>query len=492
MLEMKFLSASLEFIDRKIDFFERNDAQIHNLYDEMGLILSRYIQIFMKDRVLVEEVDEEGNLVYKKFEALLEVDPKDEKNWKSRSEISLGSPAEAFLKKLELSPDSAHLDNFFNYKVIPFYSKIVEMLQKYFSKGLKSRILEACSFLGPAKKSSPGLLSKLKFLGSKYEKVLALYSETTNFKEEFESQVIDYQRLDLGGEVMESTFVDFWIAVGKVTVGGQKNRLKFLSKFALALGTQFNSNSKIERQFKNQSNIHADKSRNSLDQEMLDSYLTIRSGVESLQVVNRCEKCKKDAEKIALGELKVPRYHCHCSLAKPSDKMVEKCRTARKTYGKELEGKKKEKQENEESLAERRKVTEIVMNEELEQWKEDLHTRSSFLEDESLEIPPVKSKQPKKVAKQSTAKTPTTAKNRVASRGLQVKRKLGQPALPANVVKKKKVQIVADGSDSMMDITTAADVDEEEEAVNDEEVRRATEAADHVTVTDSGMIYLGI
>ena len=61
MLEMKFLSASLEFIDRKIDFFERNDAQIHNLYDEMGLILSRYIQIFMKDRVLVEEVDEEGN-----------------------------------------------------------------------------------------------------------------------------------------------------------------------------------------------------------------------------------------------------------------------------------------------------------------------------------------------------------------------------------------------------------------------------------------------
>ena len=256
------MSGSLEFIDRKIDFFERNDVQIHNLYEEMGLILSRFVQIFMKESVLVDEVDDEGNLIYKKFVALLEIDPKSEENWKPRSDITLGSPAESFLKKLELSKDSSHLDNFFNLKVFPFYLKIVTMLQKYFTKGLKSHVLEACSCLGPGKKCNSALLSKLKFLASKYEKVLNQYSETTNAIEEFESQVIDYQRLD--PEVLELPFVEFWIAVGKVTVGGEKNRLKLLSMFALALGTQFNSNHKLKRQFKNQSSIHSDKHRNSM------------------------------------------------------------------------------------------------------------------------------------------------------------------------------------------------------------------------------------
>ena len=67
MLELKFLTGSLEFLDRKIDFFERNDVQIHNLFEEMGLILSRQLQIFMKEEVLIEEIDIEGNMIYKKF-----------------------------------------------------------------------------------------------------------------------------------------------------------------------------------------------------------------------------------------------------------------------------------------------------------------------------------------------------------------------------------------------------------------------------------------
>ena len=99
--------------------------------------------------------------------------------------------------------------------------------------------------------------------------------------EEFESQVINYQCHTIEDEVLDFPFVDFWNTIGKIPVGGEKNGLKLLSKFALGLGTQFNSNSKIERQFKAQSSIHTDKNRNKLDQDMLDSYLTFKSGVES-------------------------------------------------------------------------------------------------------------------------------------------------------------------------------------------------------------------
>ena len=517
MLELKFLTGSLEFIDRKIDFFERNDAQIHNLYEEMGLILSRQIQIFMKETVLIDDTDEEGNLVFKQFEDLLDVDPRKEKDWKSRSDISLGPQAETYLKKLGLVKDSPYLDNFFKLKVFPFYTKIVEMLQKYFTKGLKSPVLAACSSLGPNKKNSSKLLSNMRFLGSKYEKVLKQYSESTNYKEEFESQVIEYQRLGLEPEVLDLPFGEFWKNVGEITIGGEKNGLRLLSKFSLGLGTQFNSNSKIERQFKAQSTIHSDKHRNKLDQDMLDSYLTVKSGVESLKVRDLCEKCKKDAEKIAFGEVKNPRPHCHCCFAKPSDKMLEKCRSARKCYGKEMEDKKKDREENDEVLAERRKVTEIVINEDLDQWKEDLETRSTFLEDEALEGTSVHSKQPKKVAKQSSSKSPEgrlssskspggkqssskspggkqssskspiSAKNRVAAaRVLQVKRKLSKPAVPVRAVKRRHVEIVTEAQDMIKDVATASgDVIEDVDGVEDPgltavgvvEVTEATAAA---------------
>ena len=480
MLELKFLTGSLEFLDRKIDFFERNDVQIHNLYEEMGLILSRQLQIFMKEEVLIEEIDIEGNVIYKKFEELLEIDASDEKNWKPKSEISLGSPAETFLKKLGLTAESPQIQNFFELKVIPFYSKIVQMLQKYFSKGLKSNVLKACSFLSPKKKNNSALFSNLKLLGSKYEKVLKQYSDSTNFRDEFESQVIDYQRLELEPDVLELPFVEFWLAVGQVTVGGERGSLKLLSKFVLALGTQFNSNSKIERQFKKQSSIHSDKHRNSLDQDMLDSYLIIKSGVESLRVVNTCKTCRKDAQKIALGVVKVPRQHCHCLVAKPSDIMLNKCMGARKSYIEDMGEKKKTKETNEEVLAERKKVTEIKINEELEQWKEGLQARSTFLEDETLEIPPLDDKtknretnipKPKKVIKQSSAKTPTSAKNRVAAKALPGERKRSGQDLSDSSVKKRVnrlVEILSETAESevIVDIGTASKekTDEEEEA----------------------------
>ena len=45
----------------------------------MGLILSRQLRIFMKDEVHIEEIDIEGNMIYKKFEELLEINASDEK-----------------------------------------------------------------------------------------------------------------------------------------------------------------------------------------------------------------------------------------------------------------------------------------------------------------------------------------------------------------------------------------------------------------------------
>jgi hypothetical protein len=145
---------------------------------------------------------------------------------------------------------------------------------------------------------------------------------------------------------------------------------------------------------------------------------------------------------------------------KPSDKMFEKCRTARKSYGKEVEDKKKEKEENDDTLTERRKVAEIIIREELEQWKENLEARSTFLDDESLELPPVKSKQskqPKKVAKQSSSKTPTSDRNRVAAARVQVKRKTPLQAASARKVKTKQVEIMTEVENMITDVATMDD-----------------------------------
>ena len=61
----------------------------------------------MKDEVHIEEIDIEGNMIYKKFEKLLEINASYEKKWKPKSEISLGVPAETYLKKLGLTAESS-------------------------------------------------------------------------------------------------------------------------------------------------------------------------------------------------------------------------------------------------------------------------------------------------------------------------------------------------------------------------------------------------
>ena len=92
------------------------------------------------------------------------------------------------------------------------------MLQKYLTKGLNSEVLPACSFLAPAKRNAPALLSKMKYLGFKYKKVLKQYSESTNHIDEFESQVINYQRLELEDAVL-------WI-FHLLTIGWKLEELK--------------------------------------------------------------------------------------------------------------------------------------------------------------------------------------------------------------------------------------------------------------------------
>jgi hypothetical protein len=109
----------------------------------------------------------------------------------------------------------------------------------------------------------------------------------------------------------------------------------------------------VERSFSIMNNIHQDKQRNGMSQEMLDSHLHIRSGVESKENKRKCCKCQEDD----------PPPHCHCTIVEITQVMREKCAkawskckasqqeaSAEKAEVKETLEKKKEKYENEESM----------------------------------------------------------------------------------------------------------------------------------------------
>ena len=53
-----------------------------------------------------------------------------------------------------------------------------------------------------------------------------------------------------------------------------------LPRFALSLGTTFNSNSETERAFSVETDIHRDPKRNQMSQETFDSHMQVHYGVE--------------------------------------------------------------------------------------------------------------------------------------------------------------------------------------------------------------------
>ena len=180
--------------------------------------------------------------------------------------------------------------------------------------------MDSMSGLSPSKQSHVLTSRKIKALAAQYSKVVDNIQGVggmDQLKEEIDTYVVDEEIDDIG---KDEGFEQYWTHVGNLHEGaGGWERYSVLPRFALAMGVKYNDTSDVESSDSFMNNIHQDKQRNVMSQDMLDSHLQIRYGVESKENRDKCETCGQSAP--------VPP-HCHCTLAEVTDRMREKCRRA--------------------------------------------------------------------------------------------------------------------------------------------------------------------
>ena len=372
-LKLLFVQYAMKDINEAIDFFEEAENHAHEIHSKMEFLLSCQLKMFMTNSC-VQRVDDEGNIEPLSGVELLAVDTEDKKKWRSKKSLKIGEECKSFIVKLDLSPTSPQLSWFFN-GVEKFHQRVAIRYQKYFKTGLDSRELHYMSALSPKARSQATTEPRLKLLSKSYSKVvknIQLIGGQDEIEREIQQYVVDTE-LDY---VKDLKYCDYWEKVGEVMDNGWA-KYEILPRFALALGSQLNSNSECERKFTDQTKLSSDKSKNRMSQEMFDSHMQVKSGVESSLSRLGCEKCLIVNRKEEMG-MDSTRDHCHCSFAPISSEMLENCKNASKEYKSDLETRRLkagEEKLNMEKTARRNKQDEDLFN----KLKSSIHKRQTFL-----------------------------------------------------------------------------------------------------------------
>ena len=134
----------------------------------------------------------------------------------------------------------------------------------------------------------------MKFLGKRFSKVVERIDSIAGM-DRFEEEAVNYNEDYDIMDIPSDNYLKFWEGVKQLKEGSAGwERFKVLPRFALALGTLFNSNSATERMFSIQSSIGNDKSKNRRKQENLDAMLQIREGIECKDARLQCSLCSGD------------------------------------------------------------------------------------------------------------------------------------------------------------------------------------------------------
>ena len=241
----------------------------------------------------------------------------DEAKQLSNKRLFIGSECENLIQKLGLNPKSKQLEFFFD-SVRKFHKAAVKHLKGYFSKVLQSSIVEDFSALSQNKRSHAQTPHKLKRLAKSYSKVVR--NIDINGLDEIDKEIEQYcYDDDVGHFEDDLSYEDYWKKVSSLTEGENWKRYDILPIFALALGVTNFSNSEVERQFSMMNYVHQNKQRNSMRHDMLDSYLHIRSGVESYSNRRSCDKCKDQV---------FSADHCHCNIVEITPELRNACSKA--------------------------------------------------------------------------------------------------------------------------------------------------------------------
>ena len=366
-IKLKFIYAATEELCVAIDFFEQEKVQVHNAREKMEKVLYRQLQKTVKEE-LINNLDKESNDISRKTgRELLNVDV-DENAYLTNKDIFIGQEVEKEIKQLGLKPSSVQLSWLFEI-VRSFHKTVVKFLQKYFDTPLKSSVMDNMSALSPHKQSHILTARKLKGLALQFSKVvdnIEPFGGMDSIKEEIDRYVVDddVKEIEKG-----HGFEQFWSDVQDITDGEARwQRFPILPRFAFAMAVKHNDTSDVERQFSVMNNIFQDKQRNAMSQDMLDSNLHVRSGVESKQNKKKCPKCAEPE----------PTPHCHCTLAEVTPEMRQNCVKAWERCKNSQIKDAAQKNEASKNLLERKEIYEKTEAARIDKLKEDLKQRATF------------------------------------------------------------------------------------------------------------------
>ena len=319
-LSLKFIYAATMEMSSKIDFFEQNKANVANITEVIEAVLLDQLQKVFEDSEL-KILDPETAELRKKSNAELVLIDVDIAERLSNKEIFIGNEASKMIKSLGLSANSSQLKWFFD-KVMKFHITAVKFMMKYLTTPLTSPIMESLTALGQKKQSHVLTERKIKFLVSKYSKVVVNIDPLDGMdviKKEIKSYVVDE---DIKMFEENLSYEDYWQQVSNLTIGDGWRKYEVLPFFAIAMGSKFNSNSEVERSFSLMNYIHQNKNRNCLSQDSLNNILIIKSAVDSKTNKENCRICCN----------KLSTKHCHCSSVEITEKIRQSCRKARSKY----------------------------------------------------------------------------------------------------------------------------------------------------------------
>ena len=369
LIKINFLDSTLKDLVEGLDFLEKRTELLHVARNKLETLIRNQILKFHDDPA-VKNIDEEGNTASKKEGVdLLNVDVMDRNTVLSKKRVFIGQETSKLIQLWGLSPDSPKLNWFFE-SVFGFYQKLVKKLFRYFETALKSTELSYMSALAPENRTNITTSYQLKYLASSFSKVadnINKFEGQDTLRRDINNYTVDDDLLNIDDENI--TYEEYWNKVGDLKEGDWA-RYEVLPRFAKSLGSIFNSNSETERAFSVQSDIHRNPKRNLMSQDMFDSHMQIRFGVESKASKASCIKCKENVGK------KAPQPHCHCSVAKITTEMKVNCKDAYKAMKKDLDN--VEDEQIEMKLKQNQKEAESFFDEKRKKFIDALKTREMF------------------------------------------------------------------------------------------------------------------
>ena len=317
-LSLMFIASATLSMTQKIDYFESNNVQIGTLSDVIeSLFVDQAKKIFVQSEVM--KMDDDGEMRNKTRVELASLDV-EHAELLPKKLMFVGNEATKYMKNLDITPSASKIEWFYD-KVVKFHTTAITYILKYFSKALRSPVMDLFSALNQNKRTNSTTAAKLKDLASVHYSKVVSNIDAVDGADKIVSEINNYVGDDDIKVFEKMDYVQYWVAVGNITEGASDwARYEVLPKLAIAMAAKFVSNSEVERKFSQQNLIHSNKSRNCLSQEGLNACLHIKSAVESQSNREGCPKCETKSS------------HCHCSSFHITSHLREECRKARGRY----------------------------------------------------------------------------------------------------------------------------------------------------------------